>query len=61
MQFAELSPQLSVESKGSQGALYHKEAAQCFSASDPHSRAANLLASRKKAAILILSLFLLSH
>lgn len=61
MQFAELCPQLSVDWKSSQGTLYHREAAQCFAASDPHSKAANLLASKKKAAILILSLFLLSH
>lgn len=60
MWFAELCPQLSVDSESSQGTLYHREAAQCFAASDPSSRAANLLAS-KKAAILILSLFLLSH
>lgn len=61
MQFSEQCPQLSVDSKGSQGTLYHSEAAQCFAASDPHSRAANFWASKKETAILILSLFLLSH
>lgn len=55
MQLAEQCPQLSLDSKSSQGTLDHRETTQYLVVSEPCSRAANLLASKRKTAILIVS------
>lgn len=46
--------------QSSQETLCHREVAWCSAVSEPHLRAANILASKKERAILTLSLFLVS-